>query len=178
MKDASEEKIIAAAVGLIAERGVYGTSLGEIALAASVPKSAVQYCFKTKRALIEKAAERCMKAISDGLFSWVDSVNASTPGTEAVGGLADAMLGDGTDLRVFTAANGAVEPDSGLEAALDGAMSEWNDLIELGSLKLAPDLASRMKRLLPAVIPFLSGLAALNADPDYAKEAFCAFILG
>ncbi|MBO4385217.1 MAG: TetR/AcrR family transcriptional regulator [Clostridia bacterium] len=178
MKDASEERIIKAAVRLIAERGVYGMSLGEVAALASVSKGNVQYGFKTKQALVEKAAEHCMKSISDGLFAWVDSVRSATPGREALGALSDAMLGDGICLRVFIAANGSVEPESRLEAALDSAMNEWNDLIELGSMKLAPNLAARMKRLLPAVIPFLAGLAAMNADPDYAKEAFAAFILG
>ncbi|MCR5611198.1 MAG: TetR/AcrR family transcriptional regulator [Clostridiales bacterium] len=178
MKDASEDKIIESAIKLISERGVYGMSLGEVALAASVSKGAVQYSFKTKQALVEKAAEHCLKSISDALFAWVDSVSASSPARDAVGALADAMLGDGTFLRVFIAANGSVEPESDFEAALDASMSEWNDLIELGSMKLKPELAARMKRLLPAVIPFLSGLAAMNADPDYAKEAFTAFILG
>ena len=57
-------------------------------------------------------------------------------------------------------------------------MNEWNVMLEVGILRMQPAVANRMKRVLAAVLPFMCGLAALNADRDYAKQAFCALVLG
>ena len=57
-------------------------------------------------------------------------------------------------------------------------MNEWNVMLEVGAMRLKPSVSNKLRRVLPAVLPFLCGLAALDADPDYAKEAFTAFVLG
>ena len=61
---------------------------------------------------------------------------------------------------------------------VDRAMSEWNVMLDVGALRMRAGAAAKMKRIAPAIIPFLCGLAALNADMDYAKAAFTAFVLG
>ena len=65
-----------------------------------------------------------------------------------------------------------------MEASIDRAMSEWNVMLDVGALRMRAGAAAKMKRIAPAIIPFLCGLAALNADMDYAKAAFTAFVLG
>ena len=177
MKDATSERIISAASGLFAERGVFGTSLGEVAKQVGLSKGTLYYYYPTREALVNAAAERCFSRVSEALLAWVDTVTAENT-DEALGSLCDTFLADGQSLRLFVAINAAAEPDSELEAAVDRAMSEWNVMIEVGSMRMRQDTAAKMKRMNPAILPFLCGLAALNADGDYAREAFRALILG
>lgn len=178
MKDGTAERILEAASELFAEQGALGTSLGDIAKATGLSKGTLYYYYPSKQDVIDAVAKRTVKAVGDRLFAWVDAVKATDGAEEALGALCDALLGDGMLLRVFIALNNAAEPGSEPEALLDNAMNEWNVMIEVGSLRMQPGVAARMKRLLAAVIPFLCGLAALNADSEYAKDAFCALILG
>ena len=178
MKDETTEKIIEAASALIAERGVWGMSIGEIAAQVGVSKGTMHYYFPTKQDLVAAAAKRSLKRISDSLFAWVDSVNSEEDPTAAVERLCDALLPEDSPLRVFIAVNGVVEPGSELETLLDSSMSEWNVMIEVGSMRMRADASSKMKRMSAAILPFLSGLAALNADSGYAKAAFTALIMG
>ena len=178
MKDGTADTIISTAAAFISERGVFGTSLGDIAKEVGISKGTLYYYFPTKQALCEAVSERALAAVSSRLFAWVDTVKAADDPTKALGGLCDAMLGEDMPLRIFIAVNDFAEPGSELEASLDRAMNEWNVMIEVGSMRMQPSVAAKMKRLLAAVLPFLCGLAALNADPDYAREAFIALIMG
>ena len=176
MKDATEDLIISTASELFGERGVYGVSLGDIAKALSMSKGTLYYHYPSKQAVTDSVAESCIKALGDRLFSWVDFVSGLEP-EEALGRLCDSMLGS-PGLRLFVALYNAAEPESELESAVDRAMSEWNVMLEVGALRMPADAAARMKRILPAILPFLCGLAALNADESYARDAFTAFVLG
>ncbi|MCR5808746.1 MAG: TetR/AcrR family transcriptional regulator [Clostridiales bacterium] len=178
MKDGTSEKILRAASGLFANRGVPGTSLGDIAKEVGISKGTLYYYFPTKQDVVSAVSESCLSAIGDKLFAWVDSVSADIGAETCLDGLCDALLGERELLRVFIALNNVVEPESELEAALDHAMSEWNIMIEVGSLRMEQDAAVKMKRMTAAILPFLCGLAALNADSDYAKQAFSALVLG
>ena len=178
MKDGTAERILETASDLFARQGAYGTSLGDIAKSVGISKGTLYYYYTTKQDVVDAVAKRTISAIGDRLFAWVDTVKATDDPEKTLGDLCDALLGDGMLLRIFIAVNNVVEPGGELEAALDNAMNEWTVMIEVGSLRMRADVASRMKRLLAAILPFLCGLAALNADGDYAKEAFCALILG
>lgn len=178
MKDGTADTIISTATALFSQFGAFGTSLGEVAKQAGISKGTLYYYYPTKQALCEAVSEKCLSLISASLFAWVDTVKASDDPTDALGGLCDALLGEDMPLRVFIAVNDFSESGSELEASLDRAMNEWNVMIEVGSMRMKPVFAAKMKRMLAAVLPFLCGLAALNADPDYAREAFTALILG
>ena len=176
MREGTTERILEIASRLIAERGVYGASFGDISAEAGMSKGTLHYYYPSKQALVEAAARRAVRKIGDSLFAWVDSVDPKDAPEHSLGSLCDALMGE--SIRVFIAANGVVEPGSALEEALDSAMSEWNVMIDVGSMRMRPDIAARMKRIIPAVLPFVTGLAALNADPDYSKEAFLALVMG
>lgn len=178
MKDGTADNIISIAAELFSSLGAFGTSLGEVAKRAGISKGTLYYYFPTKQALCEAVSDKCLSMISSRLFAWVDTVKASDDPTEALGALCDALLGEDMPLRVFIAINDFSESGSELEASLDRAMNEWNVMIEVGSMRMKPVYAAKMKRMLAAVLPFLCGLAVLNADPDYAREAFTALIMG
>lgn len=177
MKEKTADLIIETASELFAARGVYGASLGDVAKELGLSKGTLYYYFPTKDGLVSAVAERCVKTIGGRLMTWVDTVSEAAAPEEPLGGLCSAMM-DGNALRVFMALNNAVEPDTPLEATIDRAMGEWNVIIEVGALRMQAEAAARMKRMISAVLPFLCGLAGLNADPDYAREAFTALILG
>ena len=134
--------------------------------------------FKTKQGIVEEAAKKSILRISSGLLGWADSVNSSASPKDVLGSLADALLKDGTALRVFIAANSSVEPDTPLEEALDRALSEWSSMLSAGAARLEAGFAAKMKRVAPAILPFLCGLAVLNADPSYGRDALTALIIG
>lgn len=178
MKDGTSERIIEIASRLFADRGVPGTSLGDVAKEVGVSKGTLYYYFPTKQDIVSAVSKSCLTGISDKLFAWVDSVSPDIDAETSLEGLCDALLGERALLRVFIALNNVVEPGSELEEALDRAMNEWNIMIEVGSLRMDQKAASKLKRMSAAILPFLCGLAALNADGDYAKQAFCALVLG
>lgn len=175
--DAASERIIQNASALFAERGVFGTSLGYVAKLSGISKGTLYYYYPTRGALLEAAAKRCFSRISEGLMAWASSVSAEET-EEALGALCDALVKESDKLRLFVAINAAAEPESELEESVDRAMNEWNVLVEVGSMRMRSDIALKMKRMNAAVLPFLCGLAALNADGDYAREAFLALVLG
>ncbi len=177
MNDSTVDSIVSTAMWFIQERGAYGMSLGDIAKELDMSKGTLYYHFPSKQSLISAAAERCIKALGDRLFTWVDSIGEGGGAEESLGALCEAML-DEPGLRLFVALFNAAEPESKLEEDVDRAMSEWNVMLEVGAMRLKPEAAAKMKRVLPAVLPFLCGLAALNADGDYARQAFTAFVLG
>ena len=177
MNDGTVESILSTASWFIQERGAHGMSLGDIAKELGLSKGTLYYHYPSKQSVINAVAERCIKTLSDRLFSWVDSIGEGADAEGVLGSLCDAML-DEPGLRLFVALYNADEPESKLEEDVDRAMSEWNVCLEVGALRMQPEAASKMKRVLPAVLPFLCGLAALNADGDYARVAFTAFVLG
>lgn len=176
MNSGVSEKILDLASELIAERGVWGMSFGDIAKGVGISKGTLSYYYPNKQALVDAAASRAAKNISDSILAWVDSVRADEEPEAPIGRLCAAMFG--TSFRVFIEANQAVVPGTKLEEILDSAMSEWNVMIDVGAMRMKPNAAMRMKRMSAAILPFLAGLSALNADADYAKEAFVALILG
>ena len=178
MREGHYDELIEAVCRLIAERGAYGVSFGDVSREAGVSKGTLSYYFSSKDGLVEAAAEQSIKRLSSALLAWVDSVAPEAAPEAPLDALCDAMLADGTPLRVFISVNGVVSSGSELEAALDRALGEWSVMIDVGSMRMRPEVSARMKRLSSAVIPFLCGLAALNADIAYAKEAFTALVLG
>lgn len=177
MKDGTDERILKAAAELYSERGVFGASLGDLAKQVGISKGTLYYYYPTKEALTAAVSERCLSGISDRLFNWVESVPEGSA-EDALGALCDSLLGEDMPLRLFTALNNAAEPEGELEESIDRAMNEWNVMIEVGSMRMRADIAAKMKRLTAAILPFFCGLAALNADGEYAKAAFTALIMG
>ena len=172
------DNILSTAAALFANYGVKGASLGMIAKEVGVSKGTLSYYYPTKQDIVNAVAQLTLRTIGDRIFSWVDTVKRDEEPTLALDRLCDALLGDNALLRVFIAINGSTEGDENLEAMLDRAMSEWSVMLEVGVLRMQPAVAERMKRILAAILPFMCGLAAMNADPEYSKQAFSALVLG
>ena len=172
------ETIVTTAASLFADQGVCGTSLGEIAKAVGISKGTLYYYYPSKQDVVNAVAEKTLREIGDRIFAWVDTVKRDADPSIALEDLCDALLGERELLRVFIAINGSAEEDSVTEKMLDRALGEWNVMLEVGILRMQPAVADRMKRVLAAILPFMCGLAAMNADHDYAKQAFSALVLG
>lgn len=176
-KEHCNELAVHAAAELYAKQGVYGTSLGDIAALAGISKGTLYYYYPTKQSITDAVAELTLLDIGDRVFAWVDTVNKETATETLLNGLCDALLGDKSLLRVYLAVNYVAEDGSTLMAMLDRALREWGVMLEVGILRMVPNAAERMRHICPAIIPFMCGLAAMNADLDYAKAAFSALVL-
>ena len=172
------DSILGTAAALFAEYGVKGTSLGAIAAKVGISKGTLSYYYPAKQDIVNAVAEQTFRSIGDRIFAWVDTVKRDEEPTLALERLCDALLGDNELLRVFISINGSTEEGSEIEGLIDRAMGEWNVMLEVGVLRMQPAVAERMKRILAAILPFMCGLAALNADPLYCKQAFAALVLG
>lgn len=177
MKDGTADSIINAASELFSERGVWGTSLGDIAKAVGISKGTLYYHYPAKQDIVEIVSTRCISDIGDRILGWIDGISGDSEPRRALSELCEALLGE-AGLRLFISIYNAAEPEGDMEASIDRAMSEWNVMLDVGALRMRAGAAAKMKRIAPAIIPFLCGLAALNADMDYAKAAFTAFVLG
>ena len=178
LKDHVAETALAVAAKLFASSGVEGTSLGTIAKAVGISKGTLYYHFPTKMGIVESVAEMIVHDIGDKLFAWVDSVKREAAAEIALDSLCDALLGDKEQLRIYIAISNAAEPNSTLELMLDRAIREWGVMLDVGILRINSSVSDRMKRVSAAILPFMCGLAALNADTDYAKTALRALIIG
>ena len=172
------EAILSAAAGFFAEYGVRGTSLGDIAKKVGISKGTLSYYYPTKQSIVDTVTEQTLRGIGDRIFAWVDTVKRDDDPTVALDLLCEQLLGDNELMRIFIAVNAAAEPGSPVMDRLDRAMGEWNVMLEVGILRMQPAVADRMRRMIAAILPFMCGLASLNADPDYAKQAFAALVLG
>ncbi len=168
---------IRAAAELYARQGVAGTSLGDIAALAGISKGTLYYYYPVKQSITDAVAEVTLAEIGDRIFSWVDGVNKERPVESVLDDLCDALLDDGSLLRVYLAVNGVSADEPNLTLMLDRALREWTVMLEVGILRMASDAIDRMRSICPAIIPFMCGLAAMNADLEYSKRAFRAIAM-
>lgn len=173
-----EASIISAASELYAANGVFGASLGDIAKKVAISKGTVYYYYPTKQDITYSVAELALRDIGDRIFSWVDTISKEDSLETTLDTLCDYLLGERDPLLIYLAVNRTAESDRALEAMLDRALNEWNVMLEVGILRMNTELSERMRRICAAIMPFICGLAAMNADLDYSKAAFRALVLG
>jgi AcrR family transcriptional regulator len=94
-RTAAQTRVLDAAIKLIAERGVSGTSLQMIADAMGVTKAAVYRQFKTKEEIVIAITEREMARLEDAL----ESAEAERHGPRAREVLLDRMIDQAVDRR-------------------------------------------------------------------------------
>ena len=85
------EAICANATTLFLQGGIHATSLQDIADAAALSKGTLYYYYPTKDSLVEELARNNLEAISDALFTWVDSLSRGDDLQEALLRLVDAL---------------------------------------------------------------------------------------
>jgi AcrR family transcriptional regulator len=97
-----EEKIINAAINCLEKYGVAGATNRVIASAAGINSAAINYYFRSKEVLIQKAMERTM----DHAFDWTDFVDTpgSTPQERCIG-IFDHLLQGGVNYPGITRAH-------------------------------------------------------------------------
>lgn len=131
---ATRERIVAAAAGLMFERGVAGTSTDEVQAAAGVSASQLYHYFADKRALVSAVIAWQAEAVVGGqapLFAQLDSIEGLRAWRDALVALqVERDCAGGCPLGTLAAE--LVETDPDARADLELAFRRWADGIAAG----------------------------------------------
>jgi AcrR family transcriptional regulator len=160
---ATRERIVAAAAGLMFERGVAGTSTDEVQAAAGVSASQLYHYFADKRALVSAVITWQTEAVVGGqapLFAQLDSIEGLRAWRDALIALQrDRACAGGCPLGSLAAE--LVETDPAARVDLEVAFRRWAGGIAEGLHRMR-----RRGELLP------------DADPDRLALAILAAVQG
>lgn len=88
------DAILYTASSLFTQKGVHGTSLGDIAAEAKLSKGTLYYYYSTKDELIVTITDDCLCHMADILFSWVDGLNREEALRPALIRLFESLMAD------------------------------------------------------------------------------------
>ena len=95
------DAILYTASSLFTQKGVHGTSLGDIAAEAKLSKGTLYYYYSTKDELIVTITDDCLCHMTDILFSWVDGLNREEALRPALIRLFESLMADGHNARLY-----------------------------------------------------------------------------
>lgn len=131
------DAILYTASSLFTQKGVHGTSLGDIAAAAKLSKGTLYYYYPTKDELIVTIAEDCLGHMTDILLSWVDGLSREESLRQALLRLFESLMEDERSARLYCVlcAECAAE-DTPIRELMAEYRQKWRLMLELGALKL------------------------------------------
>ena len=149
-------QIIQCATELMTEKGIYNTSLADIAKTVKMSKGTLYYYYPSKEHLINDIAELHLGDITNGLISWIDALNHGASTVESVKGLLDNLLGNSALGKVhFVLLNEAMLGNESLVHKFRTKYREFNVMLEAGLLKTSgytPDQIKMFSRVFFAVL--------------------------
>ena len=95
------DAILYTASSLFTQKGVHGTSLGDIAAEAKLSKGTLYYYYSTKDELIVTITDDCLCHMTDILFSWVDGLNREEALRPALIRLFESLMADEHNARLY-----------------------------------------------------------------------------
>lgn len=131
------DAILYTASSLFTQKGVHGTSLGDIAAEAKLSKGTLYYYYSTKDELIVTITDDCLCHMTDILFSWVDGLNREEALRPALIRLFESLMADEHNARLYCVlcAECASE-DTPIRELMTEYKQKWRLMLELGALKL------------------------------------------
>ncbi len=131
------EAILYTAASLFTQKGVHGTSLGDISAEAKLSKGTLYYYYSTKDELILTITDECLCRITDMLLSWVDGLSREEALRPALIRLFEDIMADERNARLYCV---LCAECAGEDTPIRGIMAEykqkWRLMLELGALKL------------------------------------------
>ncbi|MBM4363453.1 MAG: TetR family transcriptional regulator, partial [Deltaproteobacteria bacterium] len=116
--EASRNQVIRAAVALLAERGLAGSSVGDIARAAGLSKGAVHYHFDSKQDLLEQVLEHCADQLRERMVeAWQSAADPAERVRSVVRAQRDVRRETSPEFRVLTELRVAALHDESLRRA-------------------------------------------------------------
>lgn len=153
-------QIITCATELITQKGVYNTSLADIAKTVKMSKGTLYYYYPSKEHLINDIAEQHLGNITNVLISWIDSLSHGMTSAEAVKGLVGSLFGEAAMAKVhFALLNEAVLGNESLIHKLQTKYRELNVMLEAGFLKTSGHNPEQIKLFSRVFFAMLEGYA-------------------
>ncbi len=131
------EAIISTAAQLFTRQGVHGTSLGDIAQAASLSKGTLYYYYPAKDDLVLTIAESCLSHFTEAILIWVDGLKRDEPLRPALGRLLHSLREDREAAKLYLVLlTECMTGNPALHDLMQHHTREWVVLLEMGALKL------------------------------------------
>lgn len=163
--------VLSTAAQLFTERGIHSTSLADIATAAKLSKGTLYYYYQLKEQLISDVADDHIGRITDAVLTWIESLDRDCDPTEAIRAFASALSEQEGLLKLHIVLTGeAALGNQTLQSKFQAKYREWTMMLELGTLKMKPPAAARLRTYSKAFVAMLDGFV-LHAgmgidDPD------------
>ncbi|HWQ57816.1 MAG TPA: TetR/AcrR family transcriptional regulator [Clostridia bacterium] len=166
-------KIVATASELFTRTGVHGTSLNDIAAAASIAKGTVYYYYPAKEALALDVAQGCCDFVADALLNWVESISREAEPEAEMFVLIETLLGDERRRRLYAVlfAEGCLD-DPAIARLLTSSLEKWKVMFEVGALKLRLPQARHIRARAGLFFTLLGGYAP---KPHIAEQDLAEF---
>jgi AcrR family transcriptional regulator len=135
----TRERIIRAAVGLVAEHGVAGTSLDDVRARAHVSKSQLYHYFADREDLMRAVARAASDEVVSGqaeLFAQLDTIDGLHAWTDALVTLQQARNAKG-GCPIGSLAGQLAEQDEGARLELAEGLDRWETAIRDGLERMA-----------------------------------------
>lgn len=158
--EGTRDSIRGTAAAFFTSRGVYATSLADIAQAAKLSKGTLYYHYPAKEALVLDIAERYFSEITGVIYSWIDGLGLETTAEQAVRALSSGLWRDRDSMRLYFALfSEALREDGALRELMRAKLKEWSVMLEVGALKLSGPGSQRFRDCSRGFLPLLDGFA-------------------
>lgn len=155
--ESAQSAILETSMQLFMQKGINGTSLGDIAGAAGMSKGTLYYYYPTKEQLVLDIADIHFAEVADALFAWINRLNRDIPLSQAVESLAE-ILENERLCRMQIAINSyAAQGNPEISGILRAKHDEWLVMLELGLFKLKPPLPTSLRNMIRFFFLILNG---------------------
>jgi TetR/AcrR family transcriptional regulator, transcriptional repressor for nem operon len=176
----TRERIVRAAAGLVAERGVAGTSLDDVRTRARASKSQLYHYFADRDDLMRAVARAASDDVVGGqaeLFAQLDTIAGLRAWADALVTLQRTRRAKG-GCPIGSLAGQLAERDEGARLALADGLDRWESAIREGLQRMAArgelrpdaDLGALAQRTLAAIQGGLL-LTQIRRDPSQLRSA-------
>lgn len=163
--------ILSTAALLFTQRGIHSTSLADISAEAKLSKGTLYYYYQSKEQLISDVTDDHIGRITDAVLIWIDSLNRDCDPADAIRAFLDALRSAEGLLKLHIVLTGeAALGNTVLQKKFAAKYREWTVMLEVGTLKMKPPAAERLRTYSKAFVAMLDGFALHSQigieDPD------------
>jgi AcrR family transcriptional regulator len=160
------DRLLAAAAGLVPQRGWSGVSTRAVAAAAGVAPGLVHYHFASVQALLREAAVGAMREVAAATMPALEAAPSAPAGVDALLGALDAYDGSDPTSLLFAEAFLAATRDDELRADLAEVIGDLRDRLATWLAGHGVTAPEETAAVLAAAVDGLLLHRALRPDPD------------
>ncbi|MBQ2661938.1 MAG: TetR/AcrR family transcriptional regulator [Clostridia bacterium] len=156
-KGSAKAQILETAMQLFKEQGINGTSLNDIATAASLSKGTLYYYYPAKDGLVEDIIAINTDVITEMFFAWVSSVDRRSTAEETIEELLGSILEQDDLCKLHTVISVEASRNPVAAQLLNEKYNQWAVILEMGTLKIRPREAQLITKRAPLFFTLLNG---------------------